>query len=197
MHSILTKQKPELTEESFDTLLPDYLKRASRIYFTPLRVGKLAAQWLTEGGKKTILDIGAGVGKFCVAGASSTDSFFCGIEYRRSIANIANEIISAYQIKNAIVQHGDVVEIDFQNFDGFYFYNPFYENLLSSKRLNNEVELTAALYGYYFKHTENKLDKAKTGTKLVTYHGNNFEVPDSFVKVREEEGGVLKFWIKK
>lgn len=194
---LLNKEKLELTEETFCSLLPEYLQKASRLYFTPLKVGYLAAQWLTENGGKTILDIGAGVGKFCVAGAKSTNSFFCGIEYRESVANIANDVISAYLLKNAIVQHGNVVDVDFQNFDGFYIYNPFYENLLFSSRLNDEVELSGSLYGYYLKHTEEKLDQTKAGTRLVTYHGNNFEVPDSFTRAGEAEGGTLKFWIKK
>lgn len=195
MPSIL-ENKLELTEETFSRQLPEYLQKASRIYFTPLHVGVTAARWLTEDGKKNVLDIGAGIGKFCIAGAQYTDSNFYGIEYRESLVNLANELIERFSLKNASVQHGDVMEIDFTNFDAFYLYNPFYENLAFHKRLNNEVELLGSLYGYYFKNTELKLSQTKKGTRLVTFHGNNFEVPESFKKVKEAEGGALKLWIK-
>ncbi len=186
-----------LTEGNFNSSLPDYLQTRSKRFFTPFHVAQTATDWLTEDGKKTILDIGAGVGKFCIAGSTYSDSFFCGIEYRPSLAKIANELIIKFKISNAIVQHGDITEIDFKNFDAFYLYNLFFENLIPSLRLNNEVELTTALYAYYFKHTEMQLDKAKSGTRLVTYHGNNFEVPASFKKVKENQDGTLKLWIKK
>ncbi len=196
MLSSLKSNRLELTEENFNRFLPGYLQRASRIYFTPIRVAQIAAQWLTEDDAKTVLDIGAGVGKFCVAGASLTSSFYFGIEYRKSVSQIANEMISKFQLSNSIVQHGDVVELDFQNFDAFYMYNPFYENLLYAKRLNDEVELAGSLYNYYFNQVRHKLDCSKPGTRLVTFHGNNFDVPESFKKVHEAERGLLKFWIR-
>lgn len=197
MLKILAKNKLELTEENFNSCLPDYLQTRSKRFFTPFHVAQTATDWLTEDGKKTILDIGAGVGKFCIAGSTYSDSFFCGIEYRPSLAKIANELIIKFNISNAIVQHGDITEIDFKNFDAFYLYNPFFENLIPSLRLNNEIELAASLYGYYFNHTEKQLDKTKTGTRLVTYHGNNFEVPESFKKIKENKDSTLKLWIKK
>jgi len=195
--NILNRHKIGLTEDNFNSSLPDYLQARSKRFFTPFHIAQTATDWLTEDGKKRVLDIGAGVGKFCVAGATHSDSFFCGIEYRPSLAKIANELIIKFNISNAVVQQGDITEIDFENFDAFYLYNPFFENLIPALRLNNEVELAASLYGYYFNHTEKQLDKAKSGTRLVTYHGNNFEVPKAYKKVKENKDNTLKLWIKK
>ncbi|MEO6305225.1 MAG: class I SAM-dependent methyltransferase [Bacteroidia bacterium] len=197
MPKTLEKNNLELTEEIFSSCLPEYLQKKSRLYFTPIRIAQIATQWLTEDGKKKVLDIGAGVGKFCIAGAIHSNSYFYGIEYRPSLAALANELIGHFKIKNAIIINSDVTNIDFKDFDAFYMYNPFYENLISSVRLNNEVELSGALYKYYFSYTEQQLDKTKSGTRLVTFHGNNFEIPDSFIKAKETEGGSLKLWIKK
>lgn len=190
------KQKIELTEDSFHMQLPQYLQLRSRRFFTPIHVAQTAAQWLTEDGRKRILDIGAGVGKFCIAGAKHSDSHFFGIEHRPSLAKIANDLIIKYNVSNAVVQCGDVIEIDFADFDAFYMYNPFFENLVPSLRLNNEVELAMPLYTYYFKKTEEKLSRTKPGTRLVTYHGNNFEIPATFKKMKEGSDGNLKLWIK-
>lgn len=196
MLKLLDKEKLELTEDTFTRQLPQYLQTRSRRFLTPIHIAQTATQWLTEDGKKRILDIGAGVGKFCIAGAKHSDSYFFGIEYRPGLAKIANELIIKYELDNAIVQCGDVVEIDFQDFDAFYMYNPFFENLVPSMRLNNEVELTMSLYTYYFKRTEEKLNRTKAGTRLVTYHGNNFEIPQTFRKIKEDAEGNLKLWIK-
>jgi hypothetical protein len=173
------------------------LQQASKTYFTPLHVAKIAVQWLTEDGKKRVLDIGAGVGKFCVTGANNSNSYFHGAEYRPSLVKIAEEIIDKLAIKNAMVENIDIVDVDFTDFDAFYMYNPFYENFLFAKKLNGEVKLSSLLYEYYFSVTEKKLDRAKTGTRLVTYHGNNFEVPESFKKIKQTEDGLLKLWMKK
>jgi hypothetical protein len=185
-----------MTEETFSQLLPEYLQKASRLYFTPIHIAKTATQWLTEDGKKRILDIGAGVGKFCIVGAKYSNSQFYGIEYRPSLAKLANELIVHYEIDNATVLHNDVVDVDFSNYDAFYLYNPFYENLISSKRLNSEVELSGPLYRHYLAYTERELSKTIPGTRLVTFHGNDFEIPDSFKKIRETVDGSLKLWIK-
>ena len=196
MFKTIFKDK-RVTEENFSQLLPEYLQKASRLYFTPVRIAKTAAQWLTETGEKRILDIGAGVGKFCIVGAKYSKSHFYGIEYRLSLAKLANELIAHYEIKNATILQSDIMNVDFSNYDAFYLYNPFYENLLSAHRLNNEVALSGLLYGYYLRYTEHQLDKTKAGTRLVTYHGNNFEIPDSFEKIRESEDGKLKLWTRK
>ncbi|MDP1802017.1 MAG: class I SAM-dependent methyltransferase [Bacteroidota bacterium] len=192
-----TEYKLALTEENFSNLLPEYLQKASKIYFTPLRIAQIATQWLTDDGKKNVLDIGAGVGKFCVAGARYSDSYFHGIEYRPSLAELGNTIIKQFEIKNAFIQNTNILDVDFTNFDAFYLYNPFFENLMFRAQLNNEVDLSGSLYGYYYNHTEKELHKTKSGTRLVTFHGNNYEVPDSFEKIKDAEGGSLKLWVKK
>ena len=96
-----------------------------------------------------------------------------------------------------MVHNKNVAEIDFTNFNAFYLYNPFTENLFPFKKLNNEVELSNFLFYFYFNQTKQQLDRTKTGARLVTYHGDNFEVPKSFKEIKETEDGLLKLWIKK
>ena len=186
----------ELTDTSFNELLPGYLKFAARLYFTPIEVAKKAAEWLTENNEKRILDIGSGVGKFCIAAASHVDSHFYGVEYRKSLVQLGKHIAKHYQLNNVTLLNANILDIDFSNYDGFYIFNPFYENLEKTKRLNDEVKLKAELYQVFLKYTDDQLDKAKVGTKLVTYHGNNFEVPNSYTKINDAFNGDLKLWVK-
>ncbi len=185
-----------MTDEKFTGLLPVYLQKASRTYFTPVHIARIAAHWLTEGGKHKVLDIGAGVGKFCIVGAAYTGGSFYGVEYRPSLARIANDLIRRFEVNNAIILNKNVIEIDFSMYDAFYFFNPFYENMVWPRRLNNEVKLSASLYSLFAEYTESQLENTRKGTRLVTYHGNNFEVPSSFSKVKETENGLLKLWMK-
>ncbi|MES2566972.1 MAG: class I SAM-dependent methyltransferase [Bacteroidota bacterium] len=186
----------ELTEKSFESFLPPYLRSASRLYFTPIEVAKRAAEWLTETQASRILDIGAGVGKFCTSGACFSNAHFYGIEHRESLCKIGNQIAKHFDLENVTIQHANILDIQFLDYEAFYIYNPFYENLEFVKRLNDEVALEADLYSVYLNHTETQLDLAKKGTRLVTYYGNNFEVPNSYEKVREDYNGELKLWIK-
>jgi predicted RNA methylase len=188
--------KYELTEIGFNNLLPGYLKFAARLYFTPIEVAKQAAYWLTENNEKHILDIGAGVGKFCITGARNFGSHFYGIEHRKSLVSIGNQLAKHYELANATIINANIIDIDFSNYDGFYLYNPFYENLEFDKRLNDEVKIAANLYQVYLKYTDDQLDQAKKGTRLVTYHGNNFEVPNSYKKEKDAFNGDLKLWVK-
>ena len=196
MNSLSNAKHEVLSEIGFNNLLPDYLKFASRLYFTPIDVAQQAAIWLTENGEKKILDIGSGVGKFCVAAAINVDSHFYGVEYRKSLNQIGKMLVKHYNLTNVTLLQANILDITFLDYDGFYIFNPFYENLEKAKRLNDEVELKEHLYLDFLKHTEDQLNLAKPGTKLVTYHGNNFEVPNSYKKINEAFNGDLKLWAK-
>lgn len=189
--------KHELTEKKFESFLPAYLRSASRLYFTPIEVAKTASEWLTETHAKSILDIGAGVGKFCITGAYYSNVHFHGIEHRESLCKIGNQIAKHFKLNNVSIQNANILDVQFSDYDAFYLFNPFYENLEFVKRPNDEVQLHEDRYQVYLNHTETQLDKAPKGTRLVTYHANNFEVPNSYEKARDAFNGELKLWIKK
>lgn len=191
----LSQETEYITEESFRKRLPENLQRASKIHFTPLHIATTATEWLTEDGDKNILDIGAGIGKFCIAGALESNSKFTGIEYRESLVKIAQELIAHFGVKNASVRQGNIIHFDFSPYNAFYLYNSFYENLQVNKRLNDEMPLSDALHRTYQDYTRKQLDLCKPGTRLVTFHGDNDEVPDSFTKVKESKDKYLKLWI--
>jgi len=188
--------KHQLTEIGFNNLLPHDLKQATQTYFTPIEVAQTAATWLTENNEKKILDIGAGVGKFCIAAARINNCDFYGVEYRKSLIDLGNELIERYEIDNAKMIHTNIIDVDFSDYDAFYLFSPFYENLEVENRLNDEVDLEEKLYQIYLDYTETQLAKAIIGTRLVTYFGNNFEVPNSYQRVKDAFDGALKLWIK-
>lgn len=177
-------------------MLPEHLQIISKIHFTPIHIAQLASKWLSEDGPKNILDIGAGVGKFCISGAFVSDSNFCGIEMRSSLVKIAKELISSFGLNNASVIEQNVTDTDFSAYDAFYFYNPFYENLAHQKRLNNEIQLSVQNHREYLTYTRSQFQQSKPGTRIVSYHGDDALIPTNFVPYRESEDGLLKLWIR-
>jgi len=78
------------------------------------------------------LDIGSGAGKFCLIGAASTKGLFYGVEQRKELVNLCKSIAKTHQINNVEIFHSNITEISFSDYDAFYFYNPFYENIDNS-----------------------------------------------------------------
>ncbi len=196
MHTTNRKPSVELSENKFKLLLPEHLQLISKIHFTPIHIAQLASQWLTEDGRKNILDIGAGVGKFCISGALVSDSYFYGIEMRTSLVKIAGELIDTFEIKNARVIEQNVLDTDFNTFDAFYLYNPFHENIAHHKRMNNEINLSEHLHRNYREYTRSQFQNSKKGTRIVSYHGEDDQIPTSFIPYKESANGLLKLWIR-
>ena len=79
---------------SFDRFLPEPLRRVSPEYWTPLAVAKRAADWLEDLGIRTVVDIGSGAGKFCVAGALFGKCRFIGLEqYSSLVASVEGSCV--------------------------------------------------------------------------------------------------------
>jgi len=99
---------------------------------------------------------------------------------------------------------GDMQALDWGLFDGFYFYNPFYENLLEDtprerQIIDHEIELGS---GHYFDLTRvvrRKLEEAKAGTRVVSYHGIGIPLPVGWHRqeTRSIGSGDLELWIKR
>jgi hypothetical protein len=190
------KKKIILSEDGFNKLLTEEILSVSKTHFTPIHIAETATDWLCEDGDKNILDIGAGIGKFCIAGALHSNSHFTGIEIRPSLVKVAKFLLKAYDLPHVEIYEKNSVEVDFQKFDAFYLYNPYYENIAHTKRLNNELPLSEAYFRTYTKQTADKLDQLKIGTRVVTYHGDNHEIPVSYEKRRVSTDGLLKLWVK-
>jgi SAM-dependent methyltransferase len=186
-----------MSDLQFDQLYPDYIQRLASTHWTPLQVTKMAAEFLVTGEGSRILDIGSGVGKFCLsAGYFKPRAFFVGIEQRKNLVEHANAARNILGLFNTHFIHGDFTQLDFKKYDHFYFYNSFSENLAGTARIDNSIEHSPALYNYYSSYLYKELDSKPAGTKIVTYYGWQDEIPPSYDVVRNEPSGLLKFYVK-
>ena len=86
--------------------------------------------------------------------------------------------------------------LDFKDYDHFYFYNSFYENIEGTQKIDYNVHIpkncTMLTIVIYIK----QLNKKPAGTRLVTYHSFGSEIPKGYEVVQTEYDDYLKFWIK-
>lgn len=163
-----------------------------------MAVAKKAAQFLAEEPGKKILDIGSGVGKFCLIGAHFyPESSFYGIEQRQDLYNYATAAKEATGTKNANFMYGNFTQLDLDEYDSFYFYNAFFENLDNHDRIDHKIDYSESLYVYYCRYLYKALFNKPGGTRLVTYHSLEDEIPPGFQLVDASTDFLLKMWIKR
>ncbi|HCN83307.1 MAG TPA: hypothetical protein DIT07_06740, partial [Sphingobacteriaceae bacterium] len=133
-------------DEEFDWLYPEHFQLMSVKQWTPLPVARKAAKFLARPGAK-ILDIGSGIGKFCLAaGYHFPETFFYGVEQRHELICLAEEAKRYTRLSNVNFVYANITQVNFKEFDHFYFYNSFYENIDPVNQIDDTIELSASLY---------------------------------------------------
>jgi SAM-dependent methyltransferase len=190
------KSNIPVNDNKFDSIYPQKLRRTSEFHFTPIQVAKISAQFLVSKPGTKVLDIGSGAGKFCMIGSICTDGYFVGIEQRKSLHMLSNRISKTYHLENIEFIHSNITEVDFKQFDAFYFYNSFYENINPLGKIDSAVDLNRKLYTDYSVYVRNQLDDMPIGTRLVTYFSYLKEIPDSYTLRSKKYDDKLKMWEK-
>ncbi|RAJ87959.1 hypothetical protein CLV59_101724 [Chitinophaga dinghuensis] len=194
----LVKPNCFLNDGAFDWLYPERIQRLSRRHWTPLGVAKASARFLANKPGAKILDIGSGVGKFCLVGGHYfPDAYFYGVEQREELHQIALEARDMTGKFNVEFIHGNFTHLDMDDFDNFYFYNSFFENLDHNDRIDHQIAYSPSLYVYYCKYLFKLLDARPSGTRLVTFHSLGDEIPPAYHLVESSIDTLLKMYIKK
>ena len=183
-------------DTTFNELYPSRIKRLAARHWTPVAVAKFAAEYLVDKPYKKVLDIGSGAGKFCLVGAASTTGMFYGVEQRASLVKLSKKIVDKYDLANVEFIHSNINEISFSDYEAFYFYNSFYENIDSSCSIDKAILPERELFYSYSKYVKEQLEQTPIGTRLVTYWSNGEEIPDSFKLEYIACEGVLILWRK-
>lgn len=187
------------TDKELDDMLYSIsMQSHSSIHWTPLNIARQAAEWLAPSPGTKVLDVGSGVGKFCIVGASFTKGHFTGVEIRSSLVNQAKKAAKKAAVSNVEFLLEDMISIDFSQYDSFYFFNPFYENLEPDLAIDSALELSLNNYERYSEHVCAQLDKLKSGTRVVTFCSSDSKIPPSYeMLTMPAENKELKFWVKR
>lgn len=192
----LLKLNLDVSDETFNYVYPERIRKLAKKHWTCVEAAKQASEFLAERPGTRVLDIGSGVGKFCMVGACHTRGFFVGVEQRLELVEISNEIASSYDIPNVKFIHANITSIQFRDYEAFYFYNAFFENVVSSGHIDDTVKRNLQVFDYYSLYTFEQFSGLPSGTRIVTYCTSSEIIPRSFKLIYSLRGGLLKFWEK-
>jgi SAM-dependent methyltransferase len=185
------------SDKVFNSLYPKPIQEVAEKHWTPLAVAEKAAAFLAASADAKILDIGSGSGKFCLTAAHYHPlNMFYGVEQRAGLVALSSELAQKLELENVSFICDNITNIDFENYDNFYFYNSFYENITGTQKIDLSVTYSEELYNYYNRYLFKQLARKAAGTRLVTYHSFGSEIPSDYEIVHTDYAEFLKFWIK-
>jgi hypothetical protein len=187
-----------MTDEEFDALLGMFARARSGAFWTPASVVAQATTHLGRLGAKHVLDVGAGVGKFCLLGAQQLKGTrFHGIDRRAPLVAEADALRRKLGLERVSFTAGDALAVSWSPYDAFYFFNPFSEHLVpETERLDDAVELSRERFAVEAARIEVALRLLPPGRVLVTYHGLAGPIPSGYDLLVEEPAatGRLRVW---
>lgn len=189
---------PSLSDADLDGRLPPALQAQAHQHWTPVAVTRLGVQWLAAAGVHSVLDLGSGAGKFCVAGACLTSLTFTGVEHRPHLVTAARDLAAAWAVADRVTfLEGDLALAETLSAEALYLYNPFGENLLAPPgHLDDTVELNRRRYQRETARVEGWLARRPRGSWLLTLNGFGGRIPDTYDLVQAEatEVAPLRLW---
>ena len=185
------------SDQHLDRLYSIEIQQLSARHWTPIHVARVAADYLAANPFARILDIGSGAGKFCLCGAYfKPNATFVGVEQRSNLVQEAERMKKRLQLSNVTFKCGNFTRLDFNDYDHFYFYNSFFENLADAERIDYSIDYSVELYNYYIRYLFQQLESKPAGTRLVTFHSLEDEIPPDYEVTWTDMGDHLKCWIK-
>lgn len=185
------------TDESLNRIYPEAIQLLAARHWTPLQVTQLVAQFLVTHPGVKILDIGSGVGKFCLAAAYyKPHAAFYGVEQRKDLVDHAEKARDVLGLQNAHFIHSNITQLDFSQYHHFYFFNSFYENLMYKDKIDDTLTTSTFLFNFYHKQLYKKLKELPAGTRIATFHCLDNKLPPEYHIVDSKVETFLKFWIK-
>lgn len=185
------------SDTNLNSVYPQAIQLLATRHWTPLHVTERTVEFLAPQKNVKILDIGSGVGKFCLGAAYlKPEAYFFGVEQRRELVSHADFARKLLGLENVRFLNCNLTMLDFGRYDHFYFFNSFYENLFDTEKIDDKVKCTPSLYDYYNQQLYKKLAGLKPGTRLATYHSLEDHIPLDYQLVESHFSDLLKFWIK-
>lgn len=185
-------------DATFDLHMPPEIRAVSGTYWTPLATAVRVAEWLDEAGVRSIVDIGSGAGKFCVAAALAGHCRITGLEQRPRLVDAARELARVFGVEDRVsFVEDELGEGPVPVAEAYYLYNPFGENLFwYGERLDDDVELSEQRYARDVAATEALLESAPLGTYVLTYNGFGGRIPSMYEQLRVDRTlpNMLRLW---
>lgn len=187
-----------VSDELFDSIFSERVRRLSPINWTTVHVAIEAVRMLVTDSNSKVLDVGSGPGKFCLIGASICSAKFFGVEQRTELFTEAESIKNFYNIDNVSFINDNMSHLDWSDYNAFYLFNPFLENIPGFNTIGGKTKLIYENYHKYIDAVRFKLSSLPVGTRVATYHGFGGPLPYDYQLVNKKRIGTdyLSCWIK-
>ena len=190
----------DIEEVEFDQVFPQYYQFQSTIHWSSISVARQISNWIKPLNRKSVVDIGCGVGKLCLLLRILTNYEIFGIEQRPNLVEIANKIIRVNDFKDISITQMNMLDLNWDLHDIYYLYNPFQEHIANEDvcLIEKDIEFDTKNYAHYTSEVFRQLTWAKPGKVLITFHGYGGSVSSEWrmVASRHIESGDLTMWIK-
>jgi predicted RNA methylase len=188
-------------DHEFDQIFPRSYQTLSEAQWSPVKAGRLVAEFLEGAGPAKFIDLGCGIGKLCLYLALATELRVYGVERRKNLVTIANDLCETNAPGRVQIFHSDMLDLDWNEFDILYLYNPFMEHKCSSLSLNlidRNIELSDRAYRHYVSGVYEKLTKLKDGQRVITFQGYGGQMPEDLkcMKTVKVDNGSVRLWAK-
>lgn len=194
---IISQSKYFADESVFRNLFPLPIQKLDALHWSPLAVTGKAVQFLVKDEAVKILDIGSGIGKFCLAGAHQEPSaHFYGVEQREDLVALATQVSRRLGLNNVHFMHSNFTQLNLKQYNHFYFYNSFFENISGMDKIDDSIAYSKELYDYYSHYLFKQLEEMPTGTRIATYCSWDDEIPSAYTLEEVHFDSLLKCWIK-
>ncbi|RAI93868.1 class I SAM-dependent methyltransferase [Algoriphagus yeomjeoni] len=193
----VTQDEVKLSDEVINALYPIKMQKLSSTHWTPVEIAKKNIKFLTEGERDVVLDLGSGSGKFCLVAALASKATIVGVEQRENLVLLSRKISKNLGLHSLNFLHDDLIDVDFKDYDSFYFFNAFEEFINPKDKLNRQQDLDELAHQKYIHLLREKFDQTAAETRIVTYCGACEEIPESYRLVKSENKGKLKYWEKR
>lgn len=181
--------RPKL-DAPFDECLSTDLRALSEVFWTPMSIARIGAQWLYSAGARSVLDVGAGVGKFCTVASLTTRLESFGVEHRPHLVRVAREVATRLGAHGCHFFHGGLELLESLTTDAVYLYNPFGENLAwDGIAIDDSVRLSGEQFDVAVRRIEAFLKAAPKGKLALTFHGFGGQMPDAYRQIRMRPAG--------
>ncbi|TGM82143.1 methyltransferase domain-containing protein [Leptospira mtsangambouensis] len=189
-----------MTDESWDAFLPLHLQKLSPFQWTPISVIERTWKYLFSDGVTSVVDLGSGVGKFCInlSLLSSESIEVIGLEDREELLSVSEAMKKLWGLSRVQFQKKNFLTHFPFGHSHYYCFNPLYETIKGSHSIDLKKNKSANQFLKDLRTFKQNLFLLKPKSKLITFHGFGGSYLPGFRLVLNEEisGGEFQVWEK-
>ncbi|MDG0818187.1 methyltransferase domain-containing protein [Bdellovibrio svalbardensis] len=191
----------EIDDAEFDSIYPPRIRAISDIQWSSIAAAHHIADLIGRNSKYRFIDIGSGVGKLCTLLSFLTELEIFGIEQRKNLFEVSKAIAQENALDRVHFIHGNMLDLNWSDYDIFYFYNPFQEHICDDTDIaliDRDIDLDRKHYVQYVSEVFRQMTWLTPGKKVITFHGYGGQMPSTmkFLDSRPVDNGELCLWEK-